>query len=144
MPGTRIMLALLTGWAGTGRPIELTQGTIAKHLRRSVKQVARYLRDARREGYLRYEYRKSRLGMITGLIIHLSFDLLRPKLKRKPASPAKLDRDLHAAARKPSKPARTYRSDNNTLIKDSSYLYPMPAPPPTATKAAQFLSTRTA
>ncbi len=28
MPGTRIMLTLLTGWAGTGRPLETTEGTI--------------------------------------------------------------------------------------------------------------------
>jgi hypothetical protein len=111
MPGTRNMLALLTGWAGMGRPIELTQGTIAKYLHRSVKQIARYLRDARREGYLHYSYRKNRLGMITGLIIHLHLERLRPDLKRKPRA-------------KPANPARTHRSDNNTLVKDSSYLDP--------------------
>jgi hypothetical protein len=106
MPGTRIMLALLVGWAGTGRPLETTQPTLAKHLQRSVRQVFRYLKDAAREGYLRYAYTKNRLGMITGLKIYLSFPLMRPDLKRKPCP-------------KPAKPARTHRADTNTLIKDS-------------------------
>ena len=106
MPGTRTMLALLTGWAGTGRPLETTEGTIGEHLCRSVRQVFRYLQDAAREGYLRYAYTKNRLGMITGLKIYLSFSLLRPELKRKP----------HQT---PAKPARTLMADTNTLIKDS-------------------------
>jgi hypothetical protein len=106
MPGTRIMLALLTGWAGRGEPLQITQGTIAKHLRRSVRQVFRYIKEAAREGYLTYAYTKNRLGMITGLKIYLSFALLRPNLKRKPGP-------------KPEKPARTHMADTNTLIKDS-------------------------
>ena len=106
MPGTRIMLTLLTGWAGTGRPLETTEGTIAKHLHRSVRQVFRYLQDAVREGYLRYAYTKNRMGLITGLKIYLSFPLLRPDLKRKPRI-------------KRTNPARTLTSDTNTLIKDS-------------------------
>ncbi len=77
MPGTRIMLALLVGWAGQGRALELTKGTIAKHLGRSIRQVFRYVQDAAREGYLRYSYTKNRLGMITGLKIWLKFDVLR-------------------------------------------------------------------
>ena len=111
MPGTRLMLALLTGWAGTGRPLDLTEGTIAQHLRRSVRQVFRYLKDAAREGYLRYAYTKNRIGMITGLKIYLSFPLLRPDLKRKPRI-------------KPANPARTPASDTNTLIKDSYLIDP--------------------
>jgi hypothetical protein len=111
MPGTRCMLALLTGWAGRGEPLLTTQGTIAKHLRRSVRQVFRYLRDAAREGYLRYAYTKNRMGMITGLKIYLSFPLLRPDLKRKPLSA-------------PANPARTLPSDTNTLIKDSYLIDP--------------------
>jgi hypothetical protein len=106
MPGTRVMLALLTGWAGRGEPLQTTQGTIAKHLRRSVRQIFRYLKDAAREGYLTYAYTKNRLGMITGLKIYLSFRLLRPNLKRKPRA-------------KPAIPARTHMADTNTLIKDS-------------------------
>jgi hypothetical protein len=106
MPGTRIMLALLVGWAGTGRPLETTQPTLAKHLQRSVRQVFRYLKDAAREGYLGYAYTKNRLGMITGLKIYLSFPLMRPDLKRKPRP-------------KPAEPARTHTADTNTLIKDS-------------------------
>lgn len=106
MPGTRIMLALLTGWAGRGEPLQTTEGSIAKHLRRSVRQVYRYLQDAAREGYLRYAYTKNRMGLITGLKIYLSFPLLRPNLKRKPRQ-------------NPAIPARTLPSDTNTLIKDS-------------------------
>jgi hypothetical protein len=111
MPGTRIMLALLTGWAGTGRPLETTEGTIDRHLHRSVRQVFRYLQDAVREGYLRYAYTKNRMGLITGLKIYLSFPLLRPDLKRKPRS-------------KPANPARTPMADTNTLIKDSYLVDP--------------------
>jgi hypothetical protein len=111
MPGTRIMLALLTGWAGRGEPLQTTEGTIAKHLRRSVRQVYRYIQDAAREGYLRYAYTKNRMGLITGLKIYLSFPLLRPDLKRKPRA-------------KPANPARTLKSDTNTLIKDSYLVDP--------------------
>jgi hypothetical protein len=109
MPGTRIMLALLTGWAGRGEPLQTTEGTIAKHLRRSVRQTYRYIQDAAREGYLRYAYTKNRVGLITGLKIYLSFPLLRPNLKRKPCP-------------KPAKQARTLMADTNTLIKDSYLL----------------------
>jgi len=59
---------------------------------------------------LRYAYTKNRLGMITGLQIYLSFDLLRPTLKKRRP--------------KPVKPDRTQASDTNTLIKDSSYKDP--------------------
>jgi hypothetical protein len=111
MPGTRIMLLLLTGWGGRGEPLQTTQGTIAKHLRRSVRQVFRYIKEAAREGYLTYAYTKNRLGMITGLKIYLSFALLRPNLKRKPPA-------------KPTKPARTPMADTNTLIKDSYLVDP--------------------
>ncbi len=107
MPGTRIMLTLLTGWAGRGEPLETTQGTIAGHLGRSVRQVFRYLKDAAREGYLRYAYTKNRLGMITGLKIYLCFPLLRADVKRK------------ARGANPPNPARTPVADTNTLIKDS-------------------------
>ena len=112
MPGTRIMLALLTGWAGRGEPLQTTQGAIAKHLSRSVRQVYRYLKDAAREGYLRYAYTKNRLGMITGLKVYLSFALLRPDLKRR-------------LRPKPANPARTPVADTNTLIKDSYLLDPV-------------------
>lgn len=77
MPGTRCMLALLAGWAGQGGALLLTEGTIGKHIGRSVRQVYRYLQDAAREGYLRYSYTKNNLGMITGLRIWLTFNLIR-------------------------------------------------------------------
>lgn len=83
MPGTRCMLAMLAGWAGKGAPLELTEGTISKHIGRSVRQVYRYLQDAAREGYLRYYYTKNRFGMITGIKVWLTFDLIR-SLKPKP------------------------------------------------------------
>ncbi len=105
MPGTRCMLSLLVGWAGTGRAIETTQRVIGKHLGRCAKQIKRYLDDAIREGYLTYNYTKNRLGMITGIKIFLSFDLLRPNLKKKPKNGRK--------------PDRTFKSDTNTLLKDS-------------------------
>ena len=84
MPGTRCMLAMLAGWAGKGAPLELTEGTIANHIGRSVRQVYRYLQDAMREGYLRYYYTKNRFGMITGIKVWLTFDLIR-SLKPKPS-----------------------------------------------------------
>lgn len=77
MPGTRCMLAMLAGWAGQGAPLELTESTIAKHIGRSVRQVYRYLQDAMREGYLRYFHTKNRMGMITGIKVWLTFDLIR-------------------------------------------------------------------
>jgi len=82
MPGTRCMLALLAGWAGQGRALELTKGTIAKHIGRCTRQVFRYIQDAAREGYLRYSYTKNRMGMITGLRVWLSFDLLRAEQRK--------------------------------------------------------------
>jgi hypothetical protein len=105
MPGTRCFLALLTGWAGTGRPLEVTEDddsqtsapVRAPDLPLSGGRAAR--------GYLRYAYTKNRMGMITGLKIYLNFWLLRPNLKRKPRI-------------KPENPARTPASDTNTLIKE--------------------------
>ena len=103
MPGTRCMLALLLGWAGKGRVLQLTQGTIAKHIGRSVRQVYRYLKDAAREGYLSYNYTKNRLGMITGIKVFLSFDLMRYTAKKN--------------QKNGRKPARTLKSDTNTFLK---------------------------
>jgi hypothetical protein len=104
MPGTRCMLALLAGWAGQGRALELTEGTIADQIGRSVRQVYRYLQDAAREGYLRYSYTKNRLGMITGLKIWLSFDLIRG--------------GRSTNLKKPENPVQTPASDNN-----KNYIY---------------------
>lgn len=100
-PGTRCMLMLLVGWAGKGRALELTQARIAKHIGRSVRQVYRYLKEAVREGYLTYNYSKNRMGMITGIKVFLSFDLLRYTFK------------------KCRNQARTHTSDTNTFLKDS-------------------------
>lgn len=103
MPGTRCMLAMLVGWAGQGAPLELTENTIAKHIGRSVRQVYRYLQDAVREGYLRYYHTKNRMGMITGIKIWLTFDLIR-SIKSKPAP--KLSKNLR-------KSEQTQRSEIN-------------------------------
>jgi len=105
MPGTRCMLALLTGWAGKGRGLRTTQNVIGKHLGRSVRQIFRYLKDAAREGYLTYNYTKNRIGAITGINIFLNFDFLRPNLKKKSKNGRKQD--------------QTFKSDTNTLLKDS-------------------------
>ena len=105
MPGTRCLLALLVGWAGKGRELKTTQGVLGKHIGRSVRQIYRYLKDAAREGYLTYNYTKNRIGAITGIKIFLSFELLRPNLKKKPENGRNQD--------------RTQRSDTNTLLKYS-------------------------
>lgn len=108
MPGTRCMLALLVGWAGHGRGLQLTQARIAKHLGRSVRQVYRYLKDAADNGYLTYNYTKTRIGMITGISVFLRLDRLKPKKKERPG--------------KVVNQARTQESDTNATS-FNSYVY---------------------
>lgn len=88
MDSTARMISLLAGWAGQGIAISTTQGIIAKHIGKSVRQVQRMLLDAWREGYLTYSYTKSRIGMITGIKIFLRFNrILKQKdsqIRRKP------------------------------------------------------------
>lgn len=76
-PMTRIMLTLLSGWAGQGGTIETTVGIIGKHLSRCRRQVHRYLKDAVEEGYLSYSRTKDRLGYYTGIKIWLNFGAIR-------------------------------------------------------------------
>ncbi len=73
MDSTARMVSLLAGWAGQGIAIETTQGIIANHIGKSVRQVRRMLLDAWREGYLTYSYTKNRIGLITGIKIFLKF-----------------------------------------------------------------------
>ncbi len=73
MDSTARMISLLAGWAGQGIAIETTQGIIANHIGKSVRQVRRMLLDAWREGYLTYSYTKNRKGMITGIKVFLRF-----------------------------------------------------------------------
>ena len=113
MPGTRCMLALLVGWAGKGRALETTRGAIAKHVGRSVRQVYRYLKDAAREGYLSYAYTKNRLGMITGIKIYLSFDLLKADV-----------RNYKKPDEKPRNQDVTYKADTN----ENSFNYSLEEP----------------
>lgn len=100
MPGTRCMLALLSGWTGAGDLLQLTQATIARHLGRSVRQVYRYLKDAERLGYLKYTYRKHR-RMITGIRVWLNMSLIRPKKekqvknRRVPAQPLRSENNVN-------------------------------------------------
>ena len=84
MPMTRVMLALISGWAGKGGPIETTTGIIAKHLRRCRRQVFRYLKDAMEEGYLFYSRTKDRIGRYTGIRIILNLSAIRFSRLRKP------------------------------------------------------------
>lgn len=108
MPGTRCMLALLVGWSGKGRGLALTQARIAKHLGRSVRQIYRYLKDAVDNGYLTYNYTKTRIGLITGIHIYLRFDVLKPKPKKQ--------------SRRVINQARTSMADTNTNI-NNTYQY---------------------
>ncbi len=88
MDSTARMVSLLAGWAGQGAAIETTQGIIARHIGKSVRQVQRMLLDAWREGYLTYSYTKDRIGLITGIKIFLKFPrVLKKKFvktRRKP------------------------------------------------------------
>ncbi len=77
MDSTARLVALISGWAGQGGPIKTTQGILAKHMGKSVRQVQRMLKDAWREGYLTYAYTKNRIGMITGICIYLRFERIR-------------------------------------------------------------------
>lgn len=90
MDSTARLIALLSGWAGQGGPIETTQGILAKHIGKSVRQIQRILQDAWREGYLTYSYTKSRIGMITGIRIYLRFERIRGQkfvqMRRKPGT----------------------------------------------------------
>ena len=95
---TRLMLALLSGWAGQGGPIETTIGIIAKHVGRSSRMVFNYLQDAAEEGYLYYSRTKDRIGRYTGIKIRLNFFAIRHQTKpQKQSKPAQtLDMKLSA------------------------------------------------
>jgi len=77
MPMTRIMLAMLSGWAGHGGCIETTVGILGRHIGRCRRQVFRYLKDALEEGFLVYSRTKDRVGRYTGIRIWLNFAAIR-------------------------------------------------------------------
>ncbi len=109
MPGAMRLLALLSGWAGThNNPIETTQGVLAKHLSRSVRQVYRYLQDAMEEGYLLYRRTTNRMGLVTGVRVWLNLAALR---KQKGDERKRCERRHRPKTRKTL--ARTLRSDTN-------------------------------
>lgn len=77
MPGTRMMICLLAGWAGHNKPIETTMNAIGGNLGRCRRQVLRYLKDAAEEGLLTWSKTKNRMGYITGIKIWLNLGLIR-------------------------------------------------------------------
>lgn len=73
-------LAGRTTWLGT------TQAALGRRLRRSARQIRRYLRELERFGYLRIQKHVGRSGLIVGLFVYLTQrvlprfkDLRRPK-----------------------------------------------------------------
>lgn len=103
MPMTRLMLTLLSGWAGQGGSIETTIGIIAKHIGRCRRQVFRYLQDALEEGYLYYSRTKDRIGRYTGIKIRLNFGAIRFTRCRTPKNRSKTAQTLDV----------TFESDTN-------------------------------
>ena len=91
MPNTGRMIALLTGWAGVGNTVTTTLGVLGGKMNRCTQQIRRYLKDARRLGYLDYSFNRSRItGMITGLRITLCTALIKPpRREQAPKTPAK-------------------------------------------------------
>ncbi len=94
MPMTRCMILLLMGWAGQEQSLETTVGIIAKHLKRSRRQVHRYLQDAIEEGYLYYSRTKDRMGYYTGIKLRLNFSALKPRLTKKVAPQSRTNQDV--------------------------------------------------
>ena len=114
MPGTRLMLALLSGWAGKGTSIETTLGIIGKHLGRCTKQISRYIDDAIKFGYMTKQYTKDKIGYITGLKLNLVFELIRPKqLKKQGQGNRAYPRTRQNPSKAQSFQARTYKSNTN-------------------------------
>ena len=109
MHSTARLIALVSGWAGQGAPIETTQGILAKHMSMSVRQIQRMLNDAIREGYLRMAYTKNRMGMITGIILYLRFERIR-----KPNN-IKIRRNLGTTM-------ASYTNGNNSIYKEDNVL----------------------
>jgi hypothetical protein len=71
-PGSRVMISILAGWGGQGRPLETTMKAIGRNIGRSSRQVFRYLKDAMEEGYLFYARTKDRIGYYRGIKIWLN------------------------------------------------------------------------
>lgn len=76
-PMTRVLLTLLSGWAGSGGPITTTTGILGKHVSRCRRTVYNLLKDAVDEGYLTYVRTKCRMGKYTGIKIYLNFAAIR-------------------------------------------------------------------
>ncbi len=115
-PMCRIMLTLLSGWAGKGGAIETTIGSIGKHLSRCRRQIHRYLEDAVEEGYLTYSRRKDRIGRYIGIKVHLNFAAIRFTEFIKPKSDKKLSKAAENidVTLKTEINTKDYLSNNNT------------------------------
>ena len=115
MPMTRVMLTLLSGWAGKGGVLETTTGIIAKHLSRCRRQVFRYLKDAMEEGYLSYTRTKDRIGRYTGIRIWLNFPAIRYTYRKvQPKAAEKLAMTLTSDTNK----KHIYNRDNDPELWD--------------------------
>ncbi len=115
MPGTRLMLMLISGWAGQGSAIETTLATLGKHLCKSVSQIRRYVKDAKAFGYLSAGYTKSRIGYITGLRLKLRFEMIRPKQLKKTAENKGLKPKTQRSC---ALPYRNNTNRNNNIYRD--------------------------
>lgn len=114
MPMTRLMLTLLSGWAGLGGKIETTTGIIAKHLGRCRRQVFRYLKDAVEEGLLFYDRTKDRIGRYTGIRIWLNFPAIRFTRFRKPKTVQKTAENLDVTLKSETNGKLLYNRDMDT------------------------------
>ena len=115
MPGTRLMLMLISGWAGQGAAIETTLGTLGKHLCKSISQIKRYIADAQQFGYLTKQYTKSRIGYITGLRLRLRFEMIRPKQLKKSEGQGTKNTERR---RNKASSYKSYTNRNNNIYRD--------------------------
>jgi len=118
MPMTRLMLTLLSGWAGNGGTIETTIGIVAKHLGRCRRQVFRYLKDAVEEGYLFYNRTKDRIGRYTGIRVWLNFPAIRFTTSRKPKVVRKSAEKLGVTLKSETNGKHLFNRDRDTDLWD--------------------------
>lgn len=116
MPMTRLMLTLISGWAGNGGTIETTIGIIGKHIRRCRRQVFRYLKDAVEEGYLSYNRTKDRAGRYTGIRIWLNFSAIRFSGSRKSKTNCKAAEKLDVTLRAETNSKSIYNNQKDDEV----------------------------
>jgi hypothetical protein len=116
MPMTRLMLTLLSGWAGQGDAIKTTIGIIAKHMGRCRRQVFRYLKDAVEEGYLFYNRTKDRIGRYTGIKIWLNFPAIRFTTSRNQKKPRETAKNLDVTLKSETNSKSIYTTQKDEEI----------------------------